>query len=307
MRASRRLTHRARNKLPRPVYLTAKRAISRWGVLTSRWRMLPDIVIVGAGRSGTTSLFRLLSDHPQVLRPTVSKGMAYFDLNYDRGPAWYRGRFPLRLTSSLRSRGRRAVTFESSGYYMFHPLAAERIAKDLPDAKVIVMLRNPVDRAYSQHRHELRRGFETEKDFEAALALEPSRTAGEADRLRADPSYQSFDHQHHAYLGRGEYAPQIRRLFDTVGKERTYIVYADEFLRDQSGEFARLCAWLGLDEPPPSPSQVWNTEPREPMSEALREKLMAHFEPFDEELPRLLGRTPTWRSGQLEELGDQSL
>ncbi len=307
MKTSRRLTHSARNVLPQPVQRATRRVIARWGVLTARWRMLPEIVIVGAQRSGTTSLFRLLSDHPQVVRPTMSKGMAYFDLNYDRGPAWYRGRFPLRLTSSLRSSGKRPVTFESSGYYTFHPLAAERIAADLPDAKVVVMLRNPVDRAYSAHRHELRRGFETE-EFEAAIALEPSRIAGESDRLRADPSYRSFEHQHHAYLGRGEYAAQITRLFDTVGKERTYVVDADEFFRDQAVEFARLCAWLGLDEPPPSPPEVWNAQPREPMPEELREKLMAYYEPFDEELARLLGRTPSWRSGgQLEELGDKSL
>lgn len=269
--------------------------------------MLPDIVIVGAQRSGTTTLFRLLSDHPQVVRPTMSKGMAYFDLNYERGPRWYRAGFPLRPSSSGRAAHRRRMTFESSGYYMFHPLAAQRIATDLPEAKVVVMLRNPVDRAYSAHRHELRRGFETE-EFEAAVALEPSRTAGEADRLRADPSYHSFEHQHHAYLGRGEYAAQITRLFDTVGRERTYVMDADEFFRDPGVEFSRLCTWLGLEEPPPGPAEVWNAQPREPMTEAMREELMRHFEPFDAELARLLGRTPSWRSGgPLEELGHQSL
>jgi hypothetical protein len=307
MKTSRRLTHRARDVLPLSVVRAAKGFVGRWGTLTARWRMLPEVVIVGAQRSGTTTLFRLLSDHPQVVRPTASKGMAYFDLNYDRGPRWYRGQFPLKLTASWRSRGRRRVTFESSGYYMFHPLAAERIAAELPDAKVIVMLRNPVDRAYSAHRHELRRGFETE-EFEAAVELEPSRIAGEADRIRADPLYRSFEHQHHAYLGRGEYAAQIIRLHEALGRERTYVVDADEFFRDQAAEFAKLVSWLGLEEPPPRPDEAWNAQPREPLSDELRERLMAHFAPYDEELSRVLGWTPSWRSGQpLEELGDQSL
>lgn len=296
MKASRRLTNRARTLLPRSVVRAVKQLIGAWGRLTARWRMLPAVVIVGAQRSGTTTLFRLLSDHPEVVRPTTSKGMAYFDLNYHRGPRWYRGHFPLRLRWPRRSGDRRRLTFESSGYYMFHPLAAGRIAADLPEAKVVVMLRNPVDRAYSAHRHELRRGFETE-DFETAVDLEPGRVAGAQDRLRDDPSYRSFEHQHHAYLSRGEYAPQVSRLFETVGRERTYVIDADEFFRDQAAELAALCSWLGIEEPAAESSEAWNAQPREPMPDALRARLMAHFEPFDEELARVLGRTPSWRSG----------
>lgn len=304
MKASRRLTHAARERMPDPVERRLRDVVDRWGRLTSRWRMLPEVVIVGAQRSGTTTLFRLLSEHPQVVRPTMSKGMAYFDLNYHRGPRWYRGRFPLRRPS-LR-RGRR-LTFESSGYYMFHPLAAARIARDLPGAKVVVMLRNPVDRAYSAHRHELRRGFESEP-FEEALALEPARLEGEAERLAADPEHRSHDHQHHAYLSRGEYAPQIERLFSTVGRERTYVVDADEFFADQAGEFAALCQWLDIAEPPPAPDQAWNAQPREPLPDGLRERLMRHFEPHDRALTELLGRRPSWRStAELEQPGDQAL
>lgn len=293
MKATRRLTHEVRKLLPRSIEGGARTLVARWGSLTSRWRMRPELVIVGAQRSGTTTLFRLLSDHPQVIRPTVSKGMAYFDLNYDRGEQWYRGMFPLQATAFWRSSGR-TLTFESSGYYMFHPLAAGRIASDLPGAKVVVMLRNPVDRAYSAHRHELRRGFESES-FEDAIALESSRIAGEADRLRIDPSYQSFEYQHHAYLARGEYAVQITRLFNTVGRDRTYIIDSDEFFQNQDAEFARLCSWLGLDAPPPSRDQVWNAQPREDMPPSLRRELMRYFERSDEELTGLLGRKPSWR------------
>lgn len=307
MKLSRRLTHRAKAILPQPIQRAARHIIERWGVVTGRWRMLPTVIIVGAQRSGTTTLFRLMSDHPQVVRPTISKGMAYFDLNYDRGLRWYRGRFPLRRPGATTSGPKARVTFESSGYYMFHPLAAERIATDLPEARVVVMLRNPVDRAYSAHRHELRRGFETE-EFEAAVELEPSRLAGEADRLRLDPSYRSFDYQHHAYLGRGDYAEQISRLFETVGRERTYVIDADDFFRDPGQAFGDLCAWLGLDPPAPTRNEVWNAQPREPMSDELRERLMQHFEESDQQLAALLGRTPSWRSGgSLEEGRDQAL
>ncbi len=308
MKLSRRLSHAARNTLPRPAEEAAKAVVRRWGTLTARWRMVPDIVIVGAQRSGTTTLFRLLSDHPQVVRPTVSKGMAYFDLNYDRGFGWYRGHFPLKLTARLRSRGRRMMTFESSGYYMFHPLAAGRIAADLPDARIVAMLRDPIERAHSAHKHELRRGFETEP-FEQAVALEKQRVDGEAERLAADPSYRSFEHQHHAYLGRGEYAGQISRLVEAVGKDRVYVVDAERFFGDPVAEFARLCEWLGLERPPAGAVEAWNAAPRQAMSDQLRASLEEHFAPHNEELSRVLQQLPSWGSQRVpfEQGGDDLL
>ncbi|WP_052327922.1 sulfotransferase family protein [Serinicoccus marinus] len=295
MKLSRRLARAARTRLPRSTEHAVKAIVLRWGRWTARWRMVPDIVIVGAQRSGTTTLFRLLSDHPQVVRPTVSKGMAYFDLNYDRGFSWYRAQFPLKLTARLRSRNRPVKTFESSGYYMFHPLAAQRIADDLPEAKLVAMLREPVQRAYSAHRHELRRGFESEP-FEEAIARESDRVDGEAERLTADPSYRSFEHQHHAYLGRSEYAAQISRLIAAVGENRLYVVDAERFFRDPSKEFAKLCLWLGLEEQTDIDVEAWNAAPREAMSDQVRTDLEQRFAPHNAALSAVLQQLPSWDS-----------
>ena len=92
---------------------------------------------------------------------------------------------------------------------MFHPLAADRIAADLPGVRLLVLVRDPVERAYSAHAHERARGFETEP-FERALELEPARLAGEAERIAAEPGYLSASHQHHAYRARGRYVEQLR-------------------------------------------------------------------------------------------------
>ncbi len=144
-----------------------------FGRLTSRARMTPEFLIIGGQRCGTTSMYRTLAQHPNVLKAVKHKGIHYFDTDYQRGMDWYRAHFPLRRTADAveRRTGVRPLTFESSPYYMFHPLAAERIARDLPGVKVLVLLRDPVERAYSAHAHELARGFETE-DFETALDLE---------------------------------------------------------------------------------------------------------------------------------------
>lgn len=298
MRLARRFSRRIADALPRPATTAARTLATAWGRATARWRMAPDFIIVGAQRSGTTTLFRMLSEHPQIVRPTLDKGTAFFDLNYHRGWSWYLGHFPLRRFR-LRSRdAKRLVTFESSGYYMFHPLAPTRIAADLPEVKIVAMLRDPVDRAHSAHRHEQRRGFESE-DFETALELEPGRTRGEVERILADPSYASFSLQHHAYLGRGRYAEQIDRLIDALGRDQIYVIDADLFFEDPAREFGQLCRWLGLEEQLGVDTRAWNAAPRAPLDPDLRERLSAQFEPHDRRLEETLGRRPSWRSAEV--------
>jgi hypothetical protein len=263
------------------------------GRATARWRTEPDFLVIGAQRSGTTTLFRVLSQHPQLLRPTVSKGVGYFDTEYHRGRRWYTAHFPLRLTARLHGPG--TQVFESSGYYAFHPLAARRIAADLPGVKVVMMVRDPVERAYSAHSHELARGFETE-GFEAAVRLEPQRTAGEAERLARDEGYSSHTHRHHAYLARGRYAEQLERFGDHLGRDRVYVMDAHRFFAEPADEVGRLLDWLGLPRVVPADVGRENARARTPMPEALRTRLREYFEPYDAALADWLGGPPSWRA-----------
>jgi hypothetical protein len=278
----RRLTRLVRERAPHRLVLLFRSWIQAWGTATARWRMRPSFVIVGAQRAGTTTLYRVLSEHPAVVRPTVSKGIGYFDLHFDRGPRWYFGHFPLRW-AARRKHGRDAAAFESSGYYLF------------PDARVVLMVRDPVERAYSAHQHELARGFESEP-FEEALALEEQRTAGEVERILADPTYESLHHRHHSYLARSRYSEQVDRFIGEVGPDRVYVVDADVFFADPLDEFERLRSWLGLPEWRPEKVEQWNARPRTPMSAELRERLNRHFEPYDARLAEQMGRAPSWRS-----------
>ena len=270
----------------------ARAGLTAFGMLTSGLRMDPDFIILGAQRAGTTTLFRVLNDHPDVVRPTVTKGTGYFESNYRRGWRWYRSHFPIRFLADRRTGGH-AMTFESSGYYLFHPLAAQRIAADLPRVKVVAMLRDPVERAYSAHRHELRRGFESE-EFERALELEPERLCGEEERLRRDPAYESFAFRHHAYLTRSRYAEQVRRYVDALGADRVFLVDADRFFAEPAEELSELFAWLGLRAWLPDEVDQWNAQEREPMDSELRTRLRAVFSESDRELAKLMRRPPSW-------------
>jgi Sulfotransferase domain len=278
----------------------AKRAVHAVSVtagrLTSRARMLPGFLIVGAQRCGTTSMYRTLSQHPAVRKPVLHKGIHYFDMNYGQSLAWYRAHFPLAAAAALAARPARTppLTFESSPYYLFHPLAAGRIAADLPGIKLLVLVRDPVERAYSGYAHERARGFE-DQPFEAALDREATRLDGEAQRISADPRYLSHSHQHHAYRARGQYIEQLERLEGLVGRDRLLVVDSGDFFTKPEPVYDRVLDFLRLPRGDYPVFERHNARPRSALPQTVRARLDAHFLPYDERLAAWLGEIPSWR------------
>ncbi|GAA4561354.1 sulfotransferase [Planotetraspora kaengkrachanensis] len=267
------------------------------GMLTTRARMLPSFLIVGAQRCGTTSLYRALSRHPLIVKPVLRKGVHYFDVSYDRDLSWYQAHFPLKATGQRleRRHGHRTQAFESSPYYLFHPLAAARISWNLPGVKLIVLVRDPVERAASAHAHELARGFEVEPSFERALDMEDARLAGEIARLRESPHYLSHAHRHHAYVARGRYAEQLNRLELLVGRDRLLVLDSGRFFREPEPVYDRVLEFLGLPRLGDPVFEVHNAQPRtSEMPLSVRRRLSAHFGPWDALLKQWLGTEPSW-------------
>lgn len=281
--------------LPAPVRDAGRSAYRQLTALTAPLRVTPGFLMIGVSRSGTTSMFRALAAHPQVIRPAHRKGIYYFDLNYHRGPAWYRGHFPTALTARRRAAGYGApVAFEASGYYIFHPFALERIARDLAGVKLVVMLRDPVERAFSAYKHERAGGFEPEASFERALEMEDSRLAGEIDRMRLDPRYESFSHRHHAYRRRGHYAEQLERVFRFFPRDRVHIVQSAAYFSSPAQEYRLVLEFLGLRPFEPPQFSRPKAHPGQPMAATTMSMLRRHYAPHDERLAQLLGRPLAW-------------
>ena len=156
-----------------------------------------------------------------------------------------------------------------------------------------MLVRDPVERAWSAYKHELARGFESET-FERALELEPVRLAGEENRLAADPSYRSEHHRHHSYLARGHYADQIERLRGALGAENVFVMDAGRLFLDPGTEFTSLTDWLGLARFVPEEVEQWNARPGD-LDPGLRLELIEHFEPYDARLAEMVGWVPSWR------------
>lgn len=274
----------------------AYRAAVLAGRASGRARMLPSFLIVGAERCGTTSMFHVLRQHPAIFGTATRKQeVHYFDVAYARGLGWYRSQFPLRAVAGVASRRAAAepVAFESSPYYMFHPLAPERIHRDLPGVRLLVLLRDPVERAYSAHANHVGHGLETEP-FERALELEDTRLAGEAERILADPHYTSYSHRHHSYRTRGHYIDQLEHLERVFGRERMLVIDSDDFFASPQPAYQQVLQFLGLPGSTPKFTPQ-NARPRAPMAESVRAALAEHYQPYDERLAAWLGRVPSWR------------
>ena len=176
-----RLKDKARNWLRQHPRLHAFRKQTTFRMLTARLRGLPDFIIIGAMKTGSTSLYGFVVQHPAIA-PAATKTLQYFFRNYKFGELWYRSNFPTNLQrySFYKKTNQKLISGEASPTYLFYPTVPSRMKKILPDVKLIVILRNPVDRAYSHYYHTNRLYGET-LSFDKAIKLEEERCAGERE------------------------------------------------------------------------------------------------------------------------------
>ena len=238
-------------------------------------RTLPSFLVIGAKRSGSTSLYHLIAAHPGVRGCLAQKGTHFFDVRYERGWEWYRAQFPRHRPG--------VITGEASPYYMFHPLVPDRIAQSLPDVKLVAILRDPVERAHSAYRYEQRAGREP-LSFEGALAAEEKRMEGQVDLMRSRPGNPSPAHRHHGYLARGRYVEQLEVFLDRFPAENLLVLQAEAFYADPAAVARRLQAFLGLAPAPIGPVAIYEKGHYAQMDPATRERLREYFSGHNERL-----------------------
>lgn len=249
----------------------------------------PDFLVIGAQRSGSTSLYHYLTSHPAIA-PARIKEVKYFSAFAARPWGWYRKQFPDSLPSGT-------ITGEATPYYLFHPHAPRRVAARLPNVRLLAVLRDPVARAYSHWAHETARGTEW-LPFADALAAEPDRLAGERDRMLADERYASAAHQNHSYAARGRYAEQLAGWLAHVDRDRLLVLRAEDLYADSAGTVRAATDFLGLPPAPLLDPRQHNERAYPRLDPALRRQLAAEFAPANRDLDDLLGRRFGWGDGR---------
>jgi hypothetical protein len=258
-------------------------------------RAMPGFIVIGAQKSGTSSLFAYLGQHPLIIRP-IFKEPYYFDRHYHRGLGWYGRNFPAQSTvERLNDRyGRAHLTFEATPSYVFDPEVPARIARDVATRKLILLLRDPVDRAISAYWHMCRLGLET-RSLEAALKID-------LDRYRAEKAFEdghgpkpSEPPPRPTYLRRGIYHEALARWRRSFAQHELLVIQSEEMFADPASAVRKVFAFLEL---PPvehidfSPQNVGTYA--ESDGEA-RQFLGDFYRPHNETLGELTGRRFNWR------------
>jgi len=287
-----------KNVAPGPAREQVRSLLVRYGERTSERRPLPDFLIIGTKRGGTTSLWRYLIQHPLVPRlfpAWNTKTSHYFEDNWTRGEAWYRSHFPtVRQRAALeRKHGGPAKVGEAAPLYMFHPLAAERVAALMPQARMIVLLRDPVERAYSHWKERRTEGTEP-LGFAAALAAEPARTAGERERLIAEPGSVSPAFDWYSYRARGRYLEHLEPWLSRFDRSQLLFLPSETFYRAPAESYAQILAFIGLPPFDLGSYAVHNDRPSEGMDRDVRAELTDYYRPHNAALSARLGLSFDW-------------
>jgi hypothetical protein len=263
--------------------------------VTAPVRVAPNFLIIGALKAGTTSLHRYLSDHPAV-HCSSRKEVHYFSLTYPLGERWYLSHFPLEtLAATTRLRhGTRLAVGEATPAYLFDPRSPGRVHAFEPRMKLIVVLRDPVERAYSHFQMERETRDET-RSFEDALAWEEAELQPELDRWIADPAYESpLPLFGRSYVARGCYAEHLERWLALFPREQLLVLMSDELLGDPATALSKVERFLDVPEWQPASYPQENVRAYPPMSPATRDHLRRVFEPHDRRLAELLGLELPW-------------
>jgi hypothetical protein len=259
-----------------------------------RGRLLPDFLIVGSMKCGTTSVHGWLMEHPFVA--PAKKDIHFFSVKYGQGADLYRSYFPyVRDRDAFAAEhGRPFISGEATASYLADYWTPHRAAKLVPNARLIACLRDPADRAYSQYTYFRRWGKEPLETFEEAIAYEEERLRGEESREIGDPRYHSWQLYQWGYLRTSRYAEHLERWLDAFPREQLLILEFEELVTEPERALERIHEHLGLPAYRNGELPVLNAGTYEPMAEATRERLREYFRPHNERLRELIGIDFGW-------------
>ena len=285
---------KARNWLHQHPHLYAFYKANKFRLITSPLRGLPDFVIIGAQKSGTTSLYDFLIRNPAIA-PALKKEPNYFVLRYSFGKLWYCSNFPTNLSRHYfyKKTNQRLLSGEATPTYLFYSEVPGRMREILPDAKLIVILRNPVDRAYSHYHHSLRRNRET-LSFEKAIKLEEERLAREKERLIRDPFSRDNHYNHHSYLRKGIYADQLENWFRHYSQKQFLILTTDDLRKNPQQTLDQVFDFLGVSSFQADNLKSSNVGSYKEMNKGTRKFPVEYFKPHNKRLRKLLQHDFDW-------------
>jgi hypothetical protein len=289
------VTHAIKSVIPQPLRRLLRQSKNNFDRrISEATGALPDFIIVGAQKAGTTSLFRYLSGHPHV-HPASRKEIGFFNNRLERNLSWYRGHFPSKFQKHYEqiALNRPFLTGEADPAYILDPYAIEAIHDILPDVKIILLLRNPVDRSYSHYQHTRRLGLEN-LTFDQALECEDDRISIHLQKMMAGLPYKGMPIYHYGYIFTGMYGDQVETLFRIFPRKQVLILKTELFQLNTQGQFNRVLKFLGLQDFQLNLFTQHNKGSYQPLAPKTRRHLAELFTPQLTKIQQMLGDEFTW-------------
>ena len=241
--------------------------------ITASSRVLPDFIISGTVRSGTTSLYYNICEHPSVL-PASYDEIGFFDSNYHLGINWYRSMFPTeKEMKQVKKETNFAITGEDTPFYFWKKEAAERIFQDIPNSKIIIIFRNPVDRAYSNYNLGIRKKTES-LSFEDAIDEEMN--------FLKTHSFRDAVDRRRSYLSKGLYENQIKIWLDNFPREQIHILCTEDMKKNPKESLLKIFQFLGIPNYTLKNPQKQKLAEYKKVDDKTREKLLTFYEPYNQ-------------------------
>mgnify|MGYP001296857468 CR=1 FL=1 len=259
--------------------------------LSSPFRVLPECFVIGVVRSGTTSLYHYLGQHPCIGSSAYDE-IGYFDDNYHLGVNWYKSLFPTKFTKNkiIKKHGS-FLTYDVTPFYIYNPLVARRISASFPRAKIISNLRNPIDRAYSNYILMYQDG-DTTKTFEEMIQMAMDEIEKNKSKLNdeayiADTFYQNI-------LARGFYADQLEIWFEKFQKKQLLIIPSEDLAQNPDQVLTKVFEFLDLPYFKIKDFTRQNKREYHPMKDETRKLLVEFYKPYNKKLFDMLGSKFDW-------------
>lgn len=263
-------------------------------LVTNYLRVLPDFIIIGASRCGTTSLYYNMIKHPNIY-PGATKASSFFDKNFEKGLNFYKSHFPAKIFKKhVNNNGKQNfITGEATTTYLLNPLVAERISQTLPNIKLIALLRNPIDRAYSHFNYHLIRGEAKFSSFEEAIKYEED-LIKLGDFKKNIFENKKIDYRFCSYLSEGTYIDRLLLYTKYFSKNQILVIKTKDFISDEKKTLNQVFEFLGLPKYKILQPKKLNVVRYENMKTETREYLRKFFRPCNEKLSNFLNSNFHW-------------
>ena len=259
--------------------------------MTASMRVLPDFIIIGSMKCGTTSLYYDICEHPCTLAAAYDE-IGFFDSNFHLGVNWYRSMFPRKKQiEDVRRKEGTAITGEDTPFYFWNPTAAKRIQKLLPNIKLITILRNPIDRAYSEYQDWA--GRESNPPSFATVVENELNIQRKYPSLITEENFKVFN-QKNSHLLKGVYVDQLKIWRELFPKEQIFTLSTENLNSEPIVVLESVFQYLNLPNYKIKNSQHRKQNKYVPMNPQTRELLIEFFKPHNERLFKFIGKKFEW-------------